>query len=349
MARIGIIGTGWGARTQVPAFQSAGLEIAGIAGSDPEKTLRAGQKLGVPSFQDWRALVGEAAIDLVSIVTPPSEHAAMALAALEAGKHVLSEKPTALDASEAGRMVEAADRHPGQLALIDHELRFLPAWREARRRVSRIGPLRYLEARYSSPGRADRTRLWNWWSDANQGGGVWGAVGSHLVDALRYFAGEVKAIQAFLHTFITERPSDAGTRRVTSDDFAAVHVSLESSAFATMTFSVVAGVDEPSTLTIHGERGALRLEAESLWAASPGGDWVKQVEGEAPALPGNSPGGAFGTGTLYLGRALRAALDEGDREALAPAASFADGLEQQRILDAARRSHEKGGSWERVE
>jgi len=333
----------------VPAFQSAGLEIAGIAGSDPEKTRRTSQKLGVRAFQDWRALVGEAAIDLVSIVTPPSKHAVMALAALEAGKNVLAEKPTALDASEAQRMAEAAERHPGQLALIDHELRFLPAWREARRRMSQIAPLRYLEARYSSPGRADRTRPWNWWSDASQGGGVWGAVGSHLVDALRYFAGEVEAIQAFLHTFIAERPTDAGTRRVTSDDFAAVHASLESSAFATMTLSVVAGVDEPSTLTVHGERGALRLERENLWAASPGGDWVQQLEGEAPMLPGNSPGGAFGTGTLYLGRALRAALDDGDRDALAPAATFADGLEQQRILDAARRSHANDGRWENVE
>jgi hypothetical protein len=62
-----------------------------------------------------------------------------------------------------------------------------------------------------------------------------------------------------------------------------------------------------------------------------------------PTRPGNSHGGAFGTGTLHLGYALRAALDEGNREALSPAATFEDGLMQQRVLDAARRSAEEGG------
>jgi predicted dehydrogenase len=207
MARIGIIGTGWGARTQAPAFRFAGLEIGGIAGSDPDKTRRVAEDLGVPAFEDWRVLARAPEIDLVTIVTPPSEHASMALAALEAGKHVLSEKPTALDAREARRMVEAAARRPDQLALIDHELRFLPSWRAACERVREIGPIRYAEVRYSSPGRADRTRPWNWWSDARLGGGVWGAVGSHFVDAVRYLVGEVEAVQALLHTFIAERGS----------------------------------------------------------------------------------------------------------------------------------------------
>jgi hypothetical protein len=61
--------------------------------------------------------------------------------------------------------------------------------------------------------------------------------------------------------------------------------------------------------------------------------------------PGNSPGGAFGTGTLFLGRALRATLDDGDRDALAPAATFEDGLMQQRVLDAARASSASGGGF----
>jgi hypothetical protein len=64
--------------------------------------------------------------------------------------------------------------------------------------------------------------------------------------------------------------------------------------------------------------------------------------------PGNSPGGAFGTGTIHLGRALRAALEDGDRSALAPGATFEDGWMQQRVLDAARRSSTSGGGWSRV-
>jgi hypothetical protein len=100
MARVGIIGTGWGARVQVPAFREAGLEVVAIAGHNADRTRRAAAELGLEAFDDWRSLIASN-IDLVTIVTPPSEHLSMAAAALEAGKHVLSEKPMALDVAEA--------------------------------------------------------------------------------------------------------------------------------------------------------------------------------------------------------------------------------------------------------
>jgi predicted dehydrogenase len=350
MARIGIVGTGWGARVQGPAFREAGLEVVGIAGARPEKTRKVAAELGLQPFDDWRALVA-ADLDLISITAPPSEHREMAIAALDAGKHVLSEKPTALDAAEAEEMLAAARAHPEQLALIDHELRFLPSFRAARERMGELGGIRYVEARYASPGRGDRSRAWNWWSDASRGGGVLGAVGSHLVDAVRYVAAEVEAVQAMLATIIDERPFDGGMRKVTSDDFASLHLRLRGGAVAAITMSAVAaGADEPTTLTIHGERGAFRLVDEELLFARRGELFARIAGGELAKRPGNSPGGAFGTGTLLLGRALKAALDDGDRDALAPAATFEDGLAQQRALDAARRSAAggRGDAWQRA-
>src|SRR5436189_24003 len=83
----------------------------------------------------------------------------------------------------------AAGRHPDRAALIDHELRFLPSFLAARERVPGLGGVRYVEMRYASPSRGDRTRAWNWWSDASRGGGILGAVGSHFADALRYLVG----------------------------------------------------------------------------------------------------------------------------------------------------------------
>lgn len=348
MARVGIVGTGWGARTQVPAFRMAGLMVVGIAGRDAEKTRRIGEELGVEPFADWRDLVTSSDVDLVTIVTPPGEHLEMALAALEAGKHVVSEKPTALNADEAERMAQAAESRPDRVALIDHELRFLPSWRLARERRGEIGRVRFAEVRYASPGRADPSRPWNWWSDAKRGGGVWGAVGSHSVDALRYLVGEVEEVQAVLHTFIAERPADGGRKAVTSDDFAAVHARLEGGALADMVFTVVAALDEQATWTLQGEKGAIRLAGEDLWMAREDGGWRKEHQGRPFDVPGNSPGGPFGSGTVHLGRALQAALDGGDRHALSPAATFRDGLAQQRILDAARRSQKNGGRWEKI-
>lgn len=347
-ARIGIVGTGWGARVQVPAFRSAGLEVTAIAGRDAEKTRGIGRELDLDPFEDWKDLVSSPEFSLVSIVTPPSEHLAMALAALEAGKHVISEKPTAMSAQEAEWMAGAASRRPGQLALIDHELRFLPSWRRAREVSGQIGRIRYVEVRYASPGRADPSRPWNWWSDAEKGGGILGAAGSHFVDALRYLVGEILAVQAVLHTFIAERPYEGGMRRVTSDDFAAMHLRLDTGTIADVVLGVVAARDEETSLTFHGEDGGLRLQGEDLLRCERGGDWKTEVRGERLDVPGNSPGGPFGTGTVYLGRALKAALHDGEKSALSPGATFADGLAQQRVLDAARRSHAAGGRWEDV-
>jgi predicted dehydrogenase len=174
---------------------------------------------------------------------------------------------------------------------------------------------------------------------------VWGAVGSHFVDALRYLDYDIEGVQCMLATIIDERSG----RRVTSDDFAAVHLRLKRGVPATMTFSAVAsGPDEPTTFTIHGETGAFRLMGEELLFAKPREPFRRIAGDDLSNRPGNSPGGAFGTGTYCLGVALRRALDEGDRSALAPAATFEDGLMQQLALDAGRRSEVNRGRWEAV-
>jgi predicted dehydrogenase len=135
-------------------------------------------------------------------------------------------------------------------------------------------------------------------------------------------------------------------RRVTSDDFADVSLRLANGAIASMTFSAVAsGPDEPTTLTIHGEEGAMRLAGEDLLTAMRGEPFTAATTGKPSDRRGNSAGGAFGTGTYLLGRALRTALDENDRTALANAATFEDGVMQQRVLDAARKSNANGGCW----
>ena len=348
MARVGIVGTGWGARSQVPNFREAGLEVVAIAGGHRNKTRRMADEIGgIEPFDDWRDLV-KSDVDLVSITAPPSEHLQIASAALNAGKHVLSEKPTALNAGEAEKLVAEAKAHPDRIAIIDHELRFLPAWQTARARIGEIGTIWYVETRYASPSWGDRERPWKWWNDAKRGGGVWGAVGSHFVDAIRFFGCEIEAVQAILHTFVAERPFGEATKEVTSDDFASVHLRLRGGAIATMTFSAVSGApDDPSSIQIHGEKGALLLVSAEAHLAPRGSAFERIGGGPMEPRPGNTMGGAFGSGTLELGRALKRALDDGDRNALAPAATFEDGLAQQRVLDAARRAAKSGG-WERV-
>lgn len=345
---IGIIGTGWGVRAQLPGFRAAGLEVVALAGSRAEKTRTIAAELGVPfATGDWRELIARDDVVLVSITTPPILHREMALAALAAGKHVLCEKPTAMDAAEAREMLAAAEARPGQLALIDHELRFLPALREARRLVAEgvIGQVRHAECRVLSGSRANPQRPWSWWSDAGQGGGALGAMGSHQVDYLRYIlADEPVAARGVLRTLVNERPDENGRPTpVTADDFATFELRFGGGALASVLLNMVAPLDEPNSLTFYGDAGVLRFVGGRLFHRPIG---ASERELTPPHSVNFPPGisGLYPEGTLYFGQALHAALSEGDSAALAIAATFRDGLQVQEALDAVRRSDEQGWS-----
>lgn len=344
---IGIIGTGWGTRVQVPAFRAAGLPVVALAARNKEKTKQQARDLGIPfATSDWRELLARPDVQLVSIVTPPATHRELAIAALEAGKHVLCEKPMALDAVETQQMVDAARAHSTQYALIDHELRFLPSLQHARSLAQggTLGKLRHIESTVIGGGRGDPQRPWNWWSDAEQGGGLLGAIGSHQVDTLQWLFGPVRAVNALVHTFITERPSDTGARPVTADDYSALLLRFGDNALASVTMSVVGATNEPNRLTAHFDRGALRIEAGRLllWRD---GAWQDTTPPDSLPVPDDlRNGGEFQRGTVYLAAALKRTL-HGDCTAIAPAATWNDGHMTQRVLDAARHSSANSGSW----
>lgn len=336
---IGIIGTGWGARVQVPAFRSVGLEIVALAGSQAAKTARIAGDLAVPwHTAEWRELIERPDVALVSIVTPPSLHRAMAVAALEAGKHVLCQKPTAMDAFEAEVMLGAANAHPDQLALIDHELRFLPTLRLAKQLIAEgaIGEPRHAELRSVNNSRASLERPWSWWSDASRGGGVLGAIGSHQIDQLRYLLGdEVEAASGVLHSYVARRHDEHGEQHVvTADDFASATLRFTRGLAATLVASTVAPQSEPNSTVIYGSAGSLRFSGGRLWHTQASGEPVDITPEHHMEFPTGIEGD-FPQGTVYFGAALRAAL-EGNFEAVSPAATFGDGLAVQQALDMIR-------------
>lgn len=358
---VGIIGTNWGVHVQLPAFRAAGLEIVAIAGRQEQKTRRIAAQLDVPfATSDWQALVAHDAVELVSIVTPPNLHCEMCMAALAAGKHVLCEKPMALRLSEARQMLELAQSLPGRLTLIDHELRFLPALRLARQLVASggIGRVRRAEVRAIASVRANLRHPWNWWSDATQGGGVLGTIGTHQTDILRYILDdEIIAAQGFLTTFITERPQDksgqitsTNVRTVTADDFATFHLRFGRGGVAVVIASMVARMEEPQSITLYGDEGTLLFLGGHLMYASYDEDLRDITPPPAVTLPdalegiSHSSFACFAEATVYMGQALRAALD-GDLAALAPAATFVDGLRVQQVIDAVRYSSANSGDW----
>src|SRR6188768_1296016 len=171
-------------------------DMAAVAGRDEAAVNAAATKLGWSSTEtDWKALVARDDIDLVDICTPGDTHAEIAIAALEAGKHVLCEKPLANSVQEAEAMVRAAEaaRSSGALAMVGFTYRRVPAIQLARTLVAdgRIGTVRHVRAQYLQDWIADPQAPLSWRLDKQKAGsGSLGDIGAHIVDLTQHITGQ---------------------------------------------------------------------------------------------------------------------------------------------------------------
>ncbi|HMH45446.1 MAG TPA: Gfo/Idh/MocA family oxidoreductase [Pyrinomonadaceae bacterium] len=350
--RIGIIGAGFARSTQIPGFANCkGGRIVAIASARREHAEEVGREFGIPNVDsDWRTLVARDEVDLVTIVTPVVTHCEMTLAALAHGKAVLCEKPMAMNADEAKRMTDAA-RDAGVLALIDHELRFLPGRLKMRELLQRgeIGKVKHASIIFRADSRADPNRPWNWWSDKTQGGGALGAIGSHVIDGFRWLlATEVDVVTCNLATHIRERKDHEGrVRPVTTDDEANLLLRFNDSemtegATANVSMSMVEAGRPEHRLEIFGDRGALRVDGDGkLWRANvSAGEWKKVEVDRGELAPGMSENG-WARGFAVFSQKIIDALSAG-RTTVEGAATFEDGYRTQLVLDAARKSNQSG-------
>lgn len=294
---------------------------------------------------DWRELVRRDDVNLVSIVTPPALHMEMTLAALEHGKAVLCEKPMAMNSQEAARMKEAAEA-AGVLALIDHELRFLKSRRTMRSmiRSGAIGSVRHCKYVFRSDYRGVLDRPWDWWSDEEMGGGTLGAIGSHAIDSFRsMLATEVSEVGCILSSHVGERPdkSSGKMRKVTSDDEAKLLLRFHDSEIAKgatglASLSVVESGSYENRFEVYGVTGALMVEETGeLWHSPAGsGAWRPVKVHQDTMAPGMRPA-SWSRGFASLSCAIVEALRKGETS-IEHAATFADGYQVQRVLDAAR-------------
>ena len=350
---IGIIGTGFARTTQLPAWAACeGARVVAVASGHRENAEAAAREFDVPFVaSDWREVVAHEEVELVSIVTPPSTHAEMAVGALEAGKAVLCEKPMAMNAGETGRMCEAA-RAAGALALIDHELRFLPARRQMRELIlgGELGRVRHAKFLFRGGSRALADTPWSWWSDERAGGGALGAIGSHAVDALHWLLGtRVSHVSASLAAHVAERrdPESGEMRRVTADDEASLLVNFEDGGAAERATGVVSvSLAEPGrqehVVEVFGTEGSVRLEgAGRLRRARVGETAWREIETDEAPLAERMRDTEWSRGFTVFAREIIDALREG-RTTVEGAATFDDGHRTQLVLDAARAAHASG-------
>lgn len=350
---IGIIGTGFARSTQIPAFQMTdGAKVVSVSSARLEKAETTAREFGIPHFSgDWRETIEHKDVDLVCVTTPPKLHLEMTLAALDAGKAVLCEKPMAMNFAEAAQMLEKA-RQTNAFALIDHELRFQNGRQKAFEmiRCGEIGQIRHAKYNFRAPHRGNPSTNWTWWNDAAQGGGVLGAIGSHAIDTLRWFgATEVSEVFCQLQTHIKERPhgADGAKKPVTSDDEAQIFFRFADSewtadATANVSLSVVEQPIYQNRVELFGTKGALRVEFDGavFYGANGADKWQPVAVELGEAVPNINETG-WSRGFIKFAERIVKALQNGENT-VEGAANFEDGAQIQKVLDAAHESNRAG-------
>jgi len=343
--------------------------LAAICGRDEVATRIAADRLGWAAVEtDWRALIARDDVQLIDIVAPGNVHAAIAIAALQAGKHVLCEKPLANTLAEATAMAAAADAAfpGGARAMVGFNYRRVPALALARRLIEqgRIGTVRHVRAVYLQDWLVDPDSPLTWRLQAEQAGsGALGDLGAHIVDLARFLTGdEIVGVSAVSATFTGERPlaDGSGTGPVTVDDAVVFSARFGSGALGSFEATrYAAGRKNGLRIELNGSAGSLAFDLERLnelefydgddtdGGSTAGFRRILVTEPEHPYLSGWwPPGHIIGWEHTFTHQAkdLLTAIAAGGQ----PAPSFGDGVAVQRVLDAVQRSAGAGSGWEAV-
>ncbi len=299
---------------------------------------------------DWRSVIGREDVGIVDICTPGDSHAEIAIAALEAGKHVLVEKPLANSVSEGEAMVAAAAAAAsrGVASMVGFNYRRVPALALARELIAagRIGAVREVRAAYLQDWLADDSAPMTWrLRKESAGSGALGDLGSHVVDQLHYLLGEpVTSASGHLRTFVTTRTGDDGPEPVTVDDAAWATLTVPSGAVASLEVSRMAtGRKNGLTIEVYGSRGSLSFNLERLNELFVNSERVLVTEADHPYVGAWwPPGHVLGWDSTFISQAadFLAAIAAG----AAPSPSFADGLAVQRVLAAIEQSAAASGA-----
>ncbi|MBX2865025.1 MAG: Gfo/Idh/MocA family oxidoreductase [Leptolyngbyaceae cyanobacterium MAG.088] len=261
---VAVVGTGFGQKIHIPGFKAHHrTDVVAVYHRDLHQAQTIAERHGIPhacnTIEDIVALPD---VQAVSVATPPFAHHVMAAAVLKAGKHLLLEKPTALNVQEAKELHALAQQHQ-VAAVMDFEFRFIPAWQRLAELLNEdyVGQKRLIKIDWIAGSRANPERAWNWYARKEQGGGALGSIGSHMFDYVDWLFGPVKRLSANLSTTITQRPDpvSGNHKPVDSDDTCSISLELVDGTPVQVTLSAVALAGRGHWVEVYGEKGTLVL------------------------------------------------------------------------------------------
>ena len=357
--RFGVIGAGMIANNiHLPSLKShPQATLTAICSRTLEHAAQAAKRFEIPHvFTDYRQMLETAELDAVVIATPDDLHYPMAMDALDAGLHVLCEKPLALNAAQALEMVTAAEA-----AGVVHMVFFAYRWRPSYCYLKELVDEGYIGRPYHCHlhflGGYGRHPYYGWRFDRQHGTGILGDLGSHMIDLARWTIGDIARVSAQISTFV-ERPGSEGEDLDPANDAAMLLLEFENGAQGSIQVSAVAHTADrvqEQRMVLHGESGTLELDYSFL-----GSDFANGVV----RTPCELRGARARDGQFQSIRVPDRLWENADREnafsvfqtqPAGPRAfvdailagqtgspNFHDGYRAQQVIDAAFQSHREG-------
>ena len=380
---VAVVGTGFIGPVHVEAIRRLGYQVVGILGSSPERGSTRAREMGVPkAYASFAELLADPAVDSVHITTPNKTHFQMSRDALIAGKHVVCEKPLAMNSEESRQLVGIASAHPSQVAAVNYNIRFYPLALQAYDmiRAGEIGDILSVQGSYTQDWLLLPTD-WNWRLVSEEGGELRAVadIGTHWLDLVTFITGlRVESTMADMATFIktrkrpkravaTFKAKEAGEPasgdyedvQIRTEDYATVMLRFAGGARGVMTVSqMVAGRKNRLYYEVAGTKASLAWDSErpsELWIGRR--DRANEVLLRDPSLATpsaarfiNYPGGhneGFPDTFKQCFRAFYRSIETGDFAAAPAFPTFADGHREILVCEAILKSHRQG-QWVKV-
>lgn len=348
--RVGVVGTSeWAEMHHLPALQRhSAAALTAICSRNRERVETLARKFGIPqTYTDYQTMIADANLDAILVITPDDLHYPITMQALDAGLHVLCEKPLALTGGQAREMYEkavAANRK--HMCLFSY--RWLPHYRYARQLIDAgyLGRSFHCHMRYVAG--YGREHEYQWRYDRQHGTGALGDLGSHMIDLARWFVGDITKVSGRLARFV-ERPGADGAVPDPANDAALLTVEFANGAQGSIQISAVAHVGDRGQeqhIVLHGEEGTLEIDHTFSSAGIRG---ARRNEEQIHPLP--VPDDLWGSADrsdlftlLFRHSATTSLFIDAIAQDQTVAPTFYDAWKVQEVIDAAIESHDSG-SW----
>jgi len=268
IVNVAVVGTGFGSISHIPAFNShKKVKILAICGRNLKKINFLKKKYKIKyAFLDYEKVLKLKKIDLISLAIPPHLQYYYVKKAVEYNKHILCEKPFTTDSKLSIKLHKKINKKK-IIGAVGYQMRFHPLRIKIKEIIKKglLGKIESVHLSYDFTTRLYKEVKWNWWSNKLQGGGALNALGSHQIDLLHWWLGEIDSVFGKSKTTIEKRLSKKSNkiRKVTSDDIIQAVLFFRKNFNCTFSISSSAIGWKTSIMQIYGTKAALFLDGEN--------------------------------------------------------------------------------------